>query len=143
MMGSTDTSIKGSSLHTITVSVGSNLPDAHERVLAALQWLHSLLGQLRATDTYCTPARRGGSTYCNCVACGITALSAQELECRFKAYELEQGRNEAMRARHLVPIDIDVVVFDDVVLRPADYGRPYFSLGWQQLHQQNNESLKH
>lgn len=122
-----------SELHTVTVSVGSNVPGAHERVLAALQWLHGVLGHMRTSDVYCTPARRGSSTYANCVACGTTPLCPEALTERFKAYELGQGRTQAMRARHLVPIDIDVVIHDDVVLRPTDYGRPYFSIGWQQL----------
>lgn len=115
----------------IAVSLGSNVPNAHEQVLEAVLWLHeTVLTDMRTSDTYCTPAHNATAPpYINAVAIGRSIYSVTELTTLLKRYEQAHGP----RLQHLVPIDMDVVVCDNAVLRPADFGQTYFTVGWKQL----------
>ena len=68
--------------------------------------------------------------YYNCVAEITTALDKGAFVALTKEIEKEMGRTEAMKAAGEVPIDIDVVVFDGITLRPSDFSADYFVRGF-------------
>lgn len=51
------------------------------------------------------------------------------LDARFKGIELSFGRDEAARKRGEVPLDIDIVESDGIILRHKDAGQDYYILG--------------
>ncbi len=121
-------------MNRVVVSLGSNCPDGEERVAASLQWLAQQLHEMRASTRYRTPAL-GDSTrsYCNAVAVGGCAIEIGELNRRFKEHECSCGRNAEARAAGVVPVDLDIVMWDNEILRPNDYKQRFFQIGWQQL----------
>lgn len=122
------------SLANVVVSVGSNCGDRTENVRAALEWLSSHIANTRCSDIYETPEIHGkGSPYMNAVLVGSTPLDIAELNDTFKKYELSQGRDADARAAGMVPIDIDIVVWDGEVIRSGDYAASFFKLGYSQL----------
>lgn len=121
-------------LANVVVSVGSNCGDRAENVRGALEWLSAHIMDTRCSDIYETPEIHGkGSPYMNAVLVGSTPQDIAELNASFKKYELSQGRDADARAAGMVPIDVDIVVWNGEVIRPGDYAATFFKLGYGQL----------
>lgn len=113
------------------ISIGSNCGDRNKNVKAGLEWLNKLLIDSKASSIYATPDCVGGQReYINAVVKGKTDLTLYELEDKCKEYEKLHGRTAEARRVGDVPIDIDVVIFDENVVRPKDAGRSFFTLGY-------------
>lgn len=120
--------------HTYVLSIGSNVSRAN--VEAAIKWLRAQFGDIKVSHVYETPAISSkemecsaSSVYNNSVACVDTLLDYAGLESLFKTYELERGRDAQARAAGVVPIDIDIVVADGMIIRPWDYRQQFFKIG--------------
>lgn len=123
----------------LTVSIGSNCGDRHKAVEDAIHWLELQLQDCHASSVYETdPVGKSAGKYLNAVVTGSTALDAGHFDALCKAYEREAGRDEEARRNNLVPVDIDIVVADGIVLRPRDYGCWFFRKGMRQLQMQGN-----
>lgn len=112
------------------VSLGSNLPDGEGYVRRTIKWLSTVMLSVKSSYIYTTPSVSAGddSTYFNAVARCLTSLSAKELELRFKHWESDCGRRHES-CDNSVAIDVDLVIYDGVVLRPRDAGCDYFLIG--------------
>lgn len=111
--------------------MGSNTPDAADRLRRALRWLATVATDIRATDIYPTEAVGGATgSYLNLVAECLTTLSADEFERQAKSMERREGRE---RHSHTVSLDIDLVSHDGVDIRPGEYSRSYFREGLRRL----------
>ena len=119
----------------VVISIGSNTDDAHAQVLGALNWLANVLSEVHCSSIYTTAALHGGSTYTNAVAIGWSDMELSHLQALLKDYEIDCGRDEAMRAQHLVPIDLDVVIYDSEVLKERDFQQNFFTKGYNELNQ--------
>ncbi len=60
-------------------------------------------------------------------------MGQQELNSAFKAYERACGRDEECRSKGLVPIDLDIVMWNGDVVREKDYKQQFFKIGWEQI----------
>lgn len=119
----------------VVLSLGSNVPARHEMLMAALVWLreHGLDG-MRCSALYTTPALHPGKPdYMNAVVAGTTALQPDELRAALKRYEAACGRNDDTRRCGLVPIDVDIVMWNGAVLRNQDFQQQFFQIGWTQI----------
>ena len=74
-----------------------------------------------------------GSPYYNCVIGGIVEESFERLTESTKRYELDNGRDSRARSAGLVPIDIDIVIWDGMVVRPLDYSHNFFKKGYSEI----------
>lgn len=122
-------------LSQVVLSLGSNVPARHEMLMAGLVWLreHGLEG-MRCSTLYTTPALHPGKPeYMNAVVAGSIALHRDALNAALKRYEATCGRNDDMRCRGLVPIDIDIVMWNGAVLRNQDFQQQFFQIGWTQI----------
>lgn len=120
----------------VVIGLGSNCGDRSKAVAEAIDWLHNLLNEAEASDIYETPAYGDvGGPYMNAVVRGVyrNNCTLDRLECECKGYELSHGRDAEARSRNLVPIDIDIVMAGDEILRSADFSRSFFQIGYQQL----------
>jgi 2-amino-4-hydroxy-6-hydroxymethyldihydropteridine diphosphokinase len=50
-----------------------------------------------------------------------------------KSWEAECGRTPESKQKGVVPIDLDIVMWNSEVVRPVDYSRSYVSMGIAQL----------
>lgn len=99
-----------------------------------MEWLESLLGCFKASRLYRTPDVKGsGIYYVNAVVQGETDLDQETLDALFKAYELACGRNAEARKHGIVPIDIDIVMWDSEIIRAWDYRQVFFRIGYSEL----------
>ena len=124
--------------HRYYLSVGCNLEPREFRIEEAVGFLSSLPGSMICSTPYATApighdAGNERRHYPNAVAFLETELSAFDLDTCLKNYEKECGRTQAARLHHDVPIDIDIVIADDNVVRPKDFERYYFRQGYEEL----------
>lgn len=128
-------------LRRVWISIGSNAPDADSRIRAAVSELENLLSRMEVSDTYVTPAiGKPAPDYTNCVATGITCMPADDLIPQLKEIERHGGRGTVSMDSvdqslfpKIVEIDLDLVVYGEKVLRPSDFSRSYFILGYNRL----------
>lgn len=119
----------------VIVSLGSNAGDREERMKAAIRWLAGVIDDSRFSDVYETPEYSGRyPAYYNCVAEGLTSYDADTLNRILKDYEKSAGRTSESKLTGIVPVDIDIVEYDGVLLRPVEFEREYFAIGYRQLH---------
>lgn len=120
--------------HQLVISLGSNCGNRRESVSAAIEWLERQLKSFKASLIYETPpVGHAGSDYMNAVVAGETEYDLEEAEHLFKTYELNHGRTLEARRIGMVPIDIDIVVANNKVIRPADFSRGFFRIGYHQI----------
>lgn len=117
------------SKHTALICLGANTPDAAARISDATDMLRSLCLIGRITPAYRTAPEYAGETvpYLNRVLELSTAYAFDELSALTKRYQT--AVRNAADAAPLIAIDIDIVVWDGEVIRPADYNSAYFRKG--------------
>lgn len=109
-------------MNTAIISLGSNVVGRHEilsRAAAAIVEMTVTISGFYEDST----------GYLNAVAVVDTELSHDELRSRFKLMEQAEGRTPASKATGLIPLDIDIVIFNGEILRPYDFDQPYFRRG--------------
>lgn len=106
----------------------------------AIRWLESEVESCRSSSVYETPDfYHRHPAYYNAVAEGETPLGFDDLNNRLKKFELDCGRDAESRATGIVPIDLDIVVFNGAVVRPTEFEREYFTIGYRQLYPELTE----
>lgn len=115
----------------LVVSLGSNVEDREIRLQNALTWLKKTFGMVLASDIYPTePVGHGHGPYANAVALIETSEDPDVIDRLFKNYEISQGRDENSRKAGLVPVDLDIVMTDDDIIRPWEFSQSFFRRGY-------------
>ena len=118
--------------HTCIICTGSNFNATHN-ISRLEELLRPLFPDIRWGEAVETPAEHTessspnitSSVYINRAAEFSTSLTLDELNSALKGIEKEMGRNPGMRLQGIVPIDIDILIYDDSVIRPGDMKRSY------------------
>lgn len=121
-------------MNRFVLSIGSNSSDRYEKMSMAIERLNSLLNIEAASSVYETlPWGGGDKLYINCVMAGTTSMDMECLIEMTKELEKQCGRDEEAKKQGIVPIDLDIVIWNDTVLRPKELGRDYFVTGYRQI----------
>ena len=123
-------------MYQAVISIGSNCGDKRENVYSALKWIASSdkMSLCASSEIYETPEIHGRDViYMNAVASLSTEMELDELITLFKAYELSSGRDLLCRLEDRVPIDIDVVTWNDEIIRPKDFESSFFTIGLKDI----------
>lgn len=124
----------------VTVSFGSNYGDRRANVETALEWFKSIAFDIQSSSVYETPEVHGyGDLYMNAVAKGSLRLDHDTFNFLTKQYELDHGRNRERRCRGEVPIDIDIVVWNKILMRPKDFTSSFFQQGLNEIYSQQKD----
>lgn len=119
--------------HKAVISLGSNIDGSVGIIRETISRLCEIGDQIVVSELYQTPDISGSEVmYLNAVLKGRFALGVEELQRKCKEMESSLGRRPTGVSGE-VAIDIDVVIFDGVVVRPVDYGRYYFTIGMDYL----------
>lgn len=114
--------------------LGSNIDDRRQRIEKACQWIASVMTVEAQSDIYDTPPFSGvGSDYVNTVVAVSTDLTLEAIDALCKDYERREGRDDKCRKSGIVPIDMDVVIYGDTIVRPHEISRYYFQQGYSQI----------
>lgn len=121
-------------LNKVVISLGSNTPDSNGRMMQAMMWLEENLISFKCSAIYSTPPLSGvGSDYLNAVAVGEIKCEQNEFNLMLKDYEKFSGRTPEAKKTGVVPIDLDIVIFNDQIVRPKDYSYDFFQIGYRQI----------
>lgn len=122
-------------MSTATLCIGATVADKEEQVAKACRFVATLGTVVADSGCFPTPPEgcpAGTEPYANRVVVLRTGLEHSRLRALTKEY---QDRCREASGEAGVAIDIDIVVFDDLVLRPADAASGYFRAGMAALRQ--------
>ena len=122
------------STHSCLLCIGSNL-DAATRLSAARTVLLSHFPDIRFSQEMVTEAIGSGflSPFHNQVARLTTPLDADSVRTILKQIERDNGRLPEDKANGIVKLDIDLLMYDDCVLKPKDLEREFVRIGLEEL----------
>ena len=123
--------------HRFVLTLGSN-DRPSERIAWTLKQLAALPLELRrSTPRSSSPVDfpLSSAPFTDVVLLGYTALELDELQRLLKALEQRAGRTSEQRREHpeSIPIDIDLITWDGIILKPKDCTRPYLQQGLAEL----------
>ena len=119
---------------SVVISVGSNCGDRKANVKRGLEWLKSILMQTKCSGIYETPcALKSGLSYMNAVISGYYEGPGYDLDDRLKLKERELGRTAQCRERGEVPIDLDIVMENNEVVKDWDFRQKFFQIGYREI----------
>jgi 2-amino-4-hydroxy-6-hydroxymethyldihydropteridine diphosphokinase len=123
--------------HNAIICIGSNAPDAMNRVENCIASLSAFLKVEASSSPYATtpapPAPADGPDYANATISITTDLSIHNLTALLKETEKELGRIRGAESAGQVAIDIDVVIYDGTVCRHSEFAADYFQKGYQKI----------
>ena len=119
---------------TAVLSIGSNAPNRHDMMACCKLWLERTFELTACASAYSTPAINGkDADYLNTVAVITTTLPMAELSAVLKDYEKQCGRTPESKLLGVIPIDLDIVMWNCTEVRPNDYKQEYFQKGWREI----------
>lgn len=123
--------------HRCIISLGSNHL-AREHFKKVWQRLTPYLSEVSSSPrVYTEPINfpHSSELFLNQILCAYSYVELEVLQRVCKSIEISCGRSEEQRelTPHLMPMDIDIVVWDAQVLKPRDFDRPYLIEGLQYL----------
>lgn len=122
----------------VVIGIGSNTSNKIKNVEEALHWLTHYLNDITYSTIYTTEAyKKDGNDYANCIAQGYTTLDSNELSQLLKKYEVTHGRDSEARKQKIVPIDLDILIYSDTIIRAEELKRTYIQIGLTQLEIKN------
>jgi len=119
----------------VVICFGSNLPDGDNNIRHASESIGSCVAITATSGMYKTDGEGGDeSEYFNQVVKGTTLFDYDDLLKKTKEIERLLGRDVSSRESGKVTVDIDIVVYDGVLVRNNDFLKDYFQLGYKRLH---------
>ena len=121
-------------MHSCLIRIGSNY-NRKENLLLARRRLTALFPSIRFTGEQETRPLffRNPALFSNQVARFYTDADAERVVKELKTIEKEAGREKEDKKREKVCLDIDLLVFDNRVLKPEDLKRDYILKGLEEL----------
>ncbi|MCH5328504.1 MAG: 2-amino-4-hydroxy-6-hydroxymethyldihydropteridine diphosphokinase [Coprobacter sp.] len=122
-------------MNRVVIGLGSNVGNALALLEACCKDIASIAVSARFSACYETAAvgTVPAPDYCNCVGIVETDWDYDRLYRCFKEMEKAAGRTPESKHRGEVPLDIDIVVWNDEVKRPRDMEQEYMQIGLNRL----------
>lgn len=98
--------------HTLSESISENISKNKPVNNSVINSVNKLVNESE------NESEKHPSTYINRAAEFSTPLSLDELNSAFKEIEKKMGRTATMRQANIVPIDIDILIYDNITVRP-------------------------
>lgn len=123
-------------MNKAVICIGSNTPRRNETICEALAEIKAGFCVNAMSPVYESndDRRPDAPPYVNAVMSIDTNLDHNRLRLLFKEMECRYGRIPSMTG--IVALDIDIVIFNDSVMRPDDFGSPHFLTGFRSISSQ-------
>lgn len=118
------------------IAIGANIPEKERVVNDTIITLSERYPDSRFSSAYITPAVGscvGDPPYCNAVGVVMVDADYETLHTLLKEMELSAGRTPQSKFTGLIPLDIDIVAWNDTILRPRDMQQVYVAIGLAEL----------
>ena len=117
-------------MHTVYLSLGSNLGDRETTIARACQKINELIGPIvRQSALYVTEpwGFHSDNLFTNAAVCCLTILTPRQLLRSTQRIERMLGRRQKSvdGAYHDRPIDIDILLYDDITVDEPDLKIPH------------------
>lgn len=117
-----------------TIGLGSNTTDREYQITKAIEHICAYLQKCSISSVYESEACNGkDKPYLNAVIHGSTTHDYDTVVKFLKDWEAECGRTQVDTLEGIIPIDLDLVIWDEHIKRPKDFERHYFNLGYREL----------
>lgn len=121
-------------MNSIVICIGSNSHDREWQMEHAIEWLRKQLSSTRISSIYNTQAEnRRDPDYLNAVLEGHCKTDFETISKEVKEYETVCGRTPTSKLQGNIPMDLDIIMWNGEIMRPDDYKKTYFQIGWQEL----------
>lgn len=117
------------------ISLGANTPDKKQRLTDTIDAIARIAKIVANTPIYETPAEGSTATlpYANALILIETEAEYDELRATFKQWEAQAGRTPESKAQGNIPLDIDIVTWNDKVIKERDMEFNYMKKGLQYI----------
>jgi len=128
--------VKGKETHTVYLGLGSNLGDRQSTIEQAIKLIGMYVGMVSRRSSLIETEPWGFDSenrFLNGVVCCETMLSPREVLSKTQRIERELGRKKktsSARAYRDRPIDIDILLYDDLKIDEPDLKIPH-PLMWE------------
>ena len=120
--------------NSLVICIGSNSNDREWQMKNGIKWLQALLYDCKVSSIYKAAAINGiDNEYLNAVIKAKTKESLNEITVLLKQYETIWGRTPASKQDGIIPIDLDIIMWNDEIIREKDFGHSYFREGWREI----------
>lgn len=121
-------------MNTFILGIGSNCSERELQMNKAMKFIYNSFERVKISSIYETPAENGkDAPYLNAVAIADSELDIEKVTLLIKQWEQDCGRTVASKLEGVIPIDLDVVTWNEDVVRPKDFNKSYFTKGLLQL----------
>lgn len=123
-------------LNHVVICLGSNVPSCRVILDGAIAVLGTFFHDSpRMSLAYFNPSFNGiGQPYLNQVLEATTTLNIDSLHRLCRTLERRAGRTPQSKVQGIMPLDIDIVIWNGTIVRPFDYTSPHFAHGYANLH---------
>lgn len=113
-------------LNKVIISLGSN-QEKEKNIEMANQLLDSHFDSIHFSEAvYTQPFHmENPALFLNQVAIAFTSENPDQIVDVFKQMERQLGRKPEDKSKGNIPIDIDLLQWNDEILKPSDFHRPY------------------
>ena len=117
------------------LSLGANTHDKKERLSHTIEAIAQIANIKTQTPIYETPAEGSIATkpYANALVLIDTPAEYDELRATFKQWEVQAGRTPESKQQGLIPLDIDIVTWNERIIKERDMEFEYMKLGLKLL----------
>lgn len=116
------------------ICLGSNVDCRRFNIDSALDRLSDVCDVIKSTGIYETEAdNHKDAPFFNLVMRCRCRLSLDDMLRRCKELEIKAGRLPDSKATGIMPLDVDIIVWDGQVIDERQYAKPYFTLGYDKL----------
>lgn len=117
-----------------TIGLGSNTDDKEYQIKEAIEFLLGTLKKCTVSSVYESEAFNGkDASYLNAVVHGYSTSSYEDTLKTLKTWESDHVRTEVETFEGVIPIDLDLVIWNSRIMRPKDFERHYFNQGYREL----------
>ena len=119
----------------VLISLGANTPDKHSILQHTIEAIGSMWHISAQTPIYDSPAEGSIASvpYANALVAATIDEPYEWVRNKFKQWECNAGRTPEQKKSGLVPLDIDIIMWDDTILKERDMQMNYMKTGLQLL----------
>lgn len=120
---------------TALISLGANTPGKHATLTDTIERIKELAQVTALTPVYETPAEGSiaAAPYANALLQISTNIDYHTLHDTFKEWEQVAGRTRESKLQGIIPLDIDIIMWDGNILKERDMQMAYMQEGLQLL----------
>ena len=114
--------------------IGSNTPDRALKIDRAIAALSAVCDIVMKSQVYEAPDESGiGAPYLNCVIEISPLLSHDRFCSELKRIERDFGRDATSKSTGVMPLDLDIIIWNGEIVDRYQYSRDYFLRGFDDL----------